>query len=491
MVKPRISRTLRGNTDLGKRAVELSHEAELELDDWQEYSLIESMRTRPDGRWAATEFGECVSRQNGKGALIEARLLASLDIVRSNLSIYSAHHFDTSLEHFRRLEYLITETPRLSKQLKGGSRGLKHSHGEEGIEFTGNRRIRFRTRTKGGGRGFTCDGVLVLDEAMVISEAMHGALFPVLSGKTTEIPGPQIWYLGSAVDQEIHEHGVVFARVRERGRGILGEAARLVYLEWSVEAPLDENDRELGPSAVSAEVAADRTIWAQANPALGIRINPDYIRETEFESMDIRTFAVERLGIGDWPRTDYVGNSPISPEAWQELEDQDSVLQDPICLAYDVSPDRRSSISAAGRNQDGLWHVEVIEDRPGTGWLPDRLAELVKRHSPAAVFCDGFGPAASLVSDIESLGIKVKTRTASEHAQACGRLVDQVEEKTIRHLPDSKLMGAIRAAHTRPLGDAWAWSRRNSAANISPLVSVTLALSAAMTKTAEAWVLVA
>jgi hypothetical protein len=46
-------------------------------------------------------------------------------------------------------------------------------------------------------------------------------------------------------------------------------------------------------------------------------------------------------------------------------------------------------------------------------------------------------------------------------------------------------MGAIHAARTRPLGDAWAWSRKNSSANISPLVSVTLALSAALTAKKE------
>jgi hypothetical protein len=39
---------------------------------------------------------------------------------------------------------------------------------------------------------------------------------------------------------------------------------------------------------------------------------------------------------------------------------------------------------------------------------------------------------------------------------------------------------AIRIARTRPLGDAWAWSRKNSTGNISPLVSATLALSAAV-----------
>jgi hypothetical protein len=34
---------------------------------------------------------------------------------------------------------------------------------------------------------------------------------------------------------------------------------------------------------------------------------------------------------------------------------------------------------------------------------------------------------------------------------------------------------AIRGATTRPLGDAWAWSRKNSDVDITPLVSCTLA----------------
>jgi hypothetical protein len=49
--------------------------------------------------------------------------------------------------------------------------------------------------------------------------------------------------------------------------------------------------------------------------------------------MDPRTFAVERLGIGDWPRTDCVSESPIDLDIWLSLTDEGSVLQDPICLA--------------------------------------------------------------------------------------------------------------------------------------------------------------
>ena len=469
MVKPRIAAFPKArSSSLGKEAVELARSAGLELDDWQANVLDHSLRTRAGKRWASAEVGVNAPRQNGKGAILEARELAGLYLVREPLIIHSAHQFDTSLEAFRRLLALIEDTPDLAREVKRVSR----AHGEEGIELRGKRRIRFRTRTKGGGRGFSCD-CLMLDEAMFLAEFSHGALLPTISARRN----PQVWYAGSAVDQEIHEHSVVFARVRERG--MRGDPS-LAYFEWSVEG--------VNPSAVPDDVATAEAAWAQANPALGIRITPEHVG-FEQRSMDPRTFAVERLGIGDWPRTDHVSESPIDLDTWLSLADEGSVLQDPICLAFDVSPDRRSSISAAGRNKDGLWHVEVVEDRAGTGWVAERisqrLAELTSSHRPKAVVCDGYGPAASLVPAIEASGVEVTTVTAGEHAQACGRLVDLVEEGAIRHLGSSELTGAIRSARTRPLGDAWAWSRKNSTANISPLVSVTLALSAALTAKSE------
>lgn len=34
----------------------------------------------------------------------------------------------------------------------------------------------------------------------------------------------------------------------------------------------------------------------------------------------------------------------IAPAKWAEVEDEDSGLEDAICIAFDVSPDRRSTI---------------------------------------------------------------------------------------------------------------------------------------------------
>jgi hypothetical protein len=54
--------------------------------------------------------------------------------------------------------------------------------------------------------------------------------------------------------------------------------------------------------------------------------------------------------------------------------------------------------------------------------------------------------------------------------------LDHVNNSKIRHIEQQQLADAVRGARTRPLGDAWAWARKISTADISPLVTVTLAL---------------
>lgn len=471
---PRVRAVPRASKSLGDQAVELTASAGLKLDQWQQMVLVDALRIRKDGKWAAFEVGVNVARQNGKGAILEARELAGLFLLGEELIIHSAHEFATSQEHFRRLEALIRDTPDLHVQVRtsatGKVIGYRHSHGEESIELQDGRRIVFRTRTKGGARGFSSD-CLILDEAMVISEAAHGAMMPTLRASQA-VRGAQVWYAGSAVDQEVHDHGLVWARVRERG--LKGNEPALAYFEWSVEAA--------HPSEVSEDMAADEDLWAQANPGLGIRISPDHMHR-ELRALDARTFAVELLGVGDWPDTDGAANSVIDLEAWADLADTADPppkMLDPVCFAFDVSPERKTAIAAAGKREDGLFQVEVIQHRQGTGWLPERLAELVDRHQPAVVVCDGYGPVASVAHAVDEAGVNLQQVTAGEHGQACGQLVDLVNEKRVCHLGSLELSNALRGAKPRPLGDAWAWSRKNSNVDISPLVAATLALWAAV-----------
>ena len=444
----------------GDEAIELARMAGLELDPWQQMILAASLGERPDGKWAALEVGLTVPRQNGKGGTLEARELAGLYLLGEGLQVHSAHQFDTSLEAFRRLLMLIEETPDLERRVKRVSR----SHGEEGIELLSGERIRFRTRTKGGGRGFSGD-VVYLDEAMYISQASHGALMPTLSAR----PNPQLWYTGSAVDQWVHDHGVVFSRIRKRG--IEGDSG-LVYAEWSAHLAADGDD---DPEAVTAELTRDEDAWAQANPGLGIRISREFV-SAEQRSMDPRTFAVERLGIGDWPSVDAEGDQLIPMETWRALRDRKSKPLDPVTFAFDVTPDRaKGSIGVAGINEDGKIHVEVVEQREGTGWMVERVVELDRKHGPSSIICDPAGPAGSLIGPLAAEQIEVEAVTAREYAQACGAFYDLVDQAALRHLGTDELAFALQGAAQRPLGEAWAWKRKGSAVDISPLVAITLA----------------
>lgn len=465
---PRVRAVRDWSGSLGDETVELAASAGLELDEWQKDALRDLMSVDDEGRWLHFEFGLNVARQNGKGAVLEARELGLLFVTGERLGVHSAHEFKTSQEHFRRIESLVQNTPELDRQVKrsgnGRTVGYRHSHGEESIELQNGRRLLFVTRTKSGLRGFAGVDFMALDEAMIVNAASHGAMMPTL--RASKSPhGPQLTYTGSAVDQEIHAHGVVWARIRERG--LQGGDESLGYLEFSVDAE--------HPDDVPDEMAADREMWRLANPGLGVRISEEHMAR-EHRSMDPRTFAVELLGVGDWPATDGSADVLIGFEEWQAVLDPDSVLVDPICLAYDVSPDRHSSIVAAGRDERGHMLVEVIHARSGTGWLVERLTDLYRDHEIAQVVCDGFGPSAAIANRVDEAGITVKRMDSGDYGKACGLFVDCVGEKTLRHLGQTELDAAIKGAKARPLTDRWAWSRTKSTVNISPLVAATLAL---------------
>jgi phage terminase large subunit-like protein len=229
----------------GHDALELAASAGLVLDPWQADVIVGSMGVRPDGKWSAFEVGVDVPRQNGKDAILEVRTLAGLYLIGERLITFSAHQFDTSLEAFRRLLELVEEADL--------QREIKRSPGRtarKGIELKTGQRVRYRTRTKGGGRGFSGD-CLILNEAMILPESAMGSVFPTLSAR----PNPQVWYTG--------RRSTSCPRARRRVRAGPGARARrrpaAGWFEHS--APFEH------PDEVSAEAAKDPGMWAMANPS--------------------------------------------------------------------------------------------------------------------------------------------------------------------------------------------------------------------------------
>jgi hypothetical protein len=81
------------------------------------------------------------------------------------------------------------------------------------------------------------------------------------------------------------------------------------------------------------------------------------------------------------------------------------------------------------------------------------------------------------VGALEDAGLRVRTVSGSEHAGACGKLLDLVAEQGFRHLGQLELLAALRGAKSKPVGDAWVWSRKASSGDAALVVAMTLALA--------------
>ncbi|MGA4726284.1 terminase [Micromonospora taraxaci] len=472
-VQPRVDVHPTYDVSYGPVAVELAARAGLILDPWQADALDVMLAVGPDGKYRCFEYGEIVSRQNGKGAVLEARALAGLFLLGEQLIMWSAHEYKTAMEGFRRTLALLRRLgAKVSDNLYDvGGVPVKviNTNGEESLErLDTGQRIKFVARSKGSGRGFSGD-VNIIDETFAFTREQQEALLPTMSAR----PNPQIIYTSSP--PLTGDTGPVMFALRRRAEA--GGDDSLGWRDWGVDGDLDGLDQ------VDLD---DEDLWAAANPSLGCgRLTIEYVRR-ERRTMSAEGFARERLGI--WPREISSENGAIDLDHWQTLADRESRRAGAVAVAVDITPMRdRAAISVAGLRADGLMHWEVIEDRPDVDWLVGRLVELKAKHDPVAICIDGKGPGASFITALGKAGISTSEQRdeprrgdlvvtgPQDMADAFGMFVDAARQSQGRHRDQGPLTSALAGAKTRPCGDGgMAWGRKGSA-NIAPLVAVTLA----------------
>ncbi|MET8265949.1 hypothetical protein ABZU92_18375 [Micromonospora arida] len=446
----------------GPDVADLSEAAGLVLDPWQRYVLEHGMGERADGKWAAREVACWVPRQNGKGALIEARVLAGLFLLGERRILWSAHEYKTAQEGFLRIRELIQNAPDFDRLVKRYWEGS----GEQGIELTTGQRLKFIARSKGSGRGFSGD-LVILDEAQELTLLQMKALLPTLSAR----PNPQIWYLGTPPEDPLAwVYGI-------RKDGEAGKD-RLAYFDWG----LGEVDLAV-PVKDRLAAYADRELWYQANPGLGIRLAEEFC-EDELSRLK-EGFAPERLGMWlPYAGDEATGWQVISQTAWGDGLDPDSSIDGRPAYGVYVPPDRSyAAIGAAGAASVGGRHIEItgndddgLDYRPGTKWVVARLKEL-ERHKPSVLVIDD----KALAEEAEKAGLKVHRANVTDVVTGCQSLYDgiagpDVAARDIVHIGQAELTDAVRGAAKRDIGGSWAWARRDLATDVTPLAAVSLAL---------------
>ncbi|GAA4923403.1 terminase large subunit domain-containing protein [Nesterenkonia rhizosphaerae] len=440
------------------------------LDEWQEYALQLATQRRSDGQWSAYEVGLEVARQNGKSAIIEARIIWGLFFNKAEKTIvYSAHEFKTAVEIFNRLVGLISSNPRLMRLI--APNGIKQGNNGRGIKLKDGSEVKFLARSGGSARGFSGD-LIIFDEAYALKSEQLAAMRPTMAARS--ITGqPQLWFASSAgmpdsdvlngmrgriIDdpqQEPREH-TVYQHEHE---------PKLLWMEWSAHHEMD-----------SADLEARRL----ANPSLGVRISLEFLDD------ELRGFLGDPEKGEEAYRREYLGIRPVAAKAaalslahFKSLHDPNAEMSDVVALAVDVTPSRDYAvISAAALCPDGRILIEVVDHNVGTDWVTDALKQLKANLNPVRIIINAGDGAAALAPEFKRAGIRVTEISMKQYVQACGQFLDDYKaRRLVTRVEQEVLLDAVKIATMRFFGDTlFRWNRKNPLENIAPLVAVTLAV---------------
>jgi phage terminase large subunit-like protein len=366
--------------------------------------------------------------------------------------LHTAHQVKTASKSFQRLLYFF-DNPRMFPKLHARTTMVRRANGQEAVFLDNGGSFELAARSKGAGRGFSVD-VLVLDEAEELSSDALAALKPTISASRN----PQTIFTGTPPGP--NQDGEIWLRTRDAG--LAGVDERLCWQEWGCEPTAD---------------LADPVNWGIANPSMGLLIDEETI-DDEYRDFDEATFGRERLGMFADPASSRI----ISDDLWMLCAVPHDIgvvdYDGEIAIAADVAPDRgRVSVCAASFTADGLPYVDLVDNRGNPDWAIGKVVEMCSRHDVRAVVIDAAGPSATLVDELARRGVVVSVTTSRQMSAACGGFYDAVMDRRVRHLDQAWLNTALSVARSRPIGDTgWYWSRKTSVSDITPLVAATLAL---------------
>jgi hypothetical protein len=446
---PRVATVPKAKWTYADDAAFLATSYGLTPDPWQMLCLESFLGVRSDGRWSASRCGLAVPRQNGKNGVVEIVELF-LTVALGYKILHTAHEVKTARKAFLRLISFF-ENEREYPELAAMVKEIRRTNGQEAIVLTNGGSVEFIARSKGSGRGFTVD-CLVLDECQELSEEAMAALRPTISSAPKG--DPKIIFTGTPPSPTMD--GAYWQRLR--AKGLKGTDKRLAWLEWSLDGKVDLDDL--------ANVAA-------TNPSLGIRLNLDVIRD-ERADMDDVTYARERLGMWDSDEDLRV----ISQSLWDSrATSSPPTTGGVVVFALDASPNLEYVSIVAARKVGDTTHVELIEHgsaKNGTQWVLDFFADPKRRRNELVI--DFYCPLSFLAPDLQKMGVKVTIPKVDVVAADCAAFVNAVNESRMTHFDQIQLNKAVAGASKRTVRETlWMWNRKTHDVDITPLVAATLA----------------
>jgi hypothetical protein len=447
--------------DEAHSAIELwEHYSGKTLDSAERLAVELMMAEDGAGRWAARTTGRCEPRQNGKGDEVEVVEAWGL-IQRGEWIVHTAHEIPTAKSAHRRLVGFLEGHKDLRRLVKQ----VRYANGDQSIEMTNGGIVVYRTRTAGGGRGLDDISRIVVDEAQHAQPEQLASSTPILAAN----PNPQINFVGTGGIERVSDWWWSI-----RLRALRGGADQFAYLEHSAEKVELNSDGHVLSTPPEVE---NREFWYLANPALGDRIEEEFLIE-QLEILGPDLFAREHLCVWD-PYPNAEGGF-LPYEEWKKLTIEAPESMSSVCYGLSVNGDH-ATVASAGRLPSGDLYVDVITSAAGTDWIIDDVVERYGRKRKA-VRVNPSAPEGAFTRPLREAGVEVIEVTARAYQNACGEILDTMKNGTIRHLGQAELNRAVRSVQRREVGKEGAWVWADSPVDLTPLKAATLALSGVTAK---------
>jgi hypothetical protein len=435
-----------GITSTGWPAVEKTCVEKLGItfDDWQQGAGRLMLAKRKDGHLAAMVdgVGLSVCRQVGKTYFVAGMTFGLCVNNPGLLVIWSAHHARTHTETFLAMQGFAQRTkvaPHVAQVFTGS--------GTEEIRFHNGSRILFGARERGFGRGIPGVDVLVMDEAQILSDK---AMSNMLATMNTSQFGLQL-YIGTPPKPD--DMSEAFTRMRTEAL-----AGRLTDGAW-IELGADDDAKP-----------GDRKQWVKANPSHPKRTPAQSILRLQ-RKLTPEDFLREGLGRWDDPSEAAL----ISQAAWRKAAAPATTIDGARALGLDVTLDQSKAAIAGAGLAGARMHVEQIIHQSGTGWVVPAAVDLQARHPGVLLVVDERSPAAALIPDLEEAGVELLKANTAHVTDGCAWMYTAIHDGAMTHADDADMNAAVAGTKKRPVGDRYAWGRKQSVPDITTFNAATLA----------------
>lgn len=485
-------RELTPETSAGFSVIQFAEEClGFTLFPWQKWLLIHALELMPieigdhplRPRFRFRTVLVLVGRQNGKSTLTMILILWFMMVRCVDLVIGTAQSLGISEALWEEAVKVVQASPVLCDYIHkihraNGGKRLRMDVGDGRIS-----EYKVEAASRKGARGRSGD-LVVLDEL----REHHDWEAYSAAANTTIATGGLVWCITNASDSS----AVVLEHLRDIAHKQLGDPdGRFDEEEMADFRASDMTDSGLGFFEWSAPLGSDIHVsetWAYANPSMGYMIPPEVLRDKSYNDPEAE-FITENLC--QWVAN--AGTAPFPEGAWEACLDAQSFIDADSDLVFgvDVSPDRsHCSISVCGRRPDGDYHIELVAYMTRMSMIESWFRRRVDSYHGRMVVCvQGRGcPASALISSLSAIpGVEVIACQGSALTASCGALYDAIaasvdesgdkdSEVLIHHLAQPGLDIAAEVAQKRTLGDgAWAWDRKRSREDVSPLCAATWA----------------